>query len=344
MNIQNEITAPCPLLDDRGHITEEGWARHPYWRYDRTAVKASWLRIKEWDYYYVLSDDLKRGITLTISDLGYAGLMALCWLDFENGTADQVDTIAVLTRGRITSGDSGQLEFKDKKLFLRFETGEGCHKLVFSAPSLVSSLGEAGLHGEIDLYQPADLESMNIATSWAEKRKRFYYNRKINGMSASGFVKVGNKEYSFRQETSSGGLDWGRGAWTYRNRWFWGSAGGRVNDKPFGINLGYGFSDRSPASENLLFYDGKVHKLGDVHFEYNPSNYMAPWQMLDDDMRLNLSFVPIVDRFSSVNLALIRSVQHQVFGRFSGRVVLDDGTGLKLDNFLGFAEDVLNHW
>ncbi|MCK5784895.1 MAG: DUF2804 family protein [Desulfobacterales bacterium] len=36
--------------------------------------------------------------------------------------------------------------------------------------------------------------------------------------------------------------------------------------------------------------------------------------------------------------------QHQVFGYFSGHVILDDGTRLHLDRFSGFAEDVLNWW
>jgi len=37
-------------------------------------------------------------------------------------------------------------------------------------------------------------------------------------------------------------------------------------------------------------------------------------------------------------------MQHQVCGIFSGKAVLDDGRVLKVDKFLGFAEDVLNWW
>jgi len=38
------------------------------------------------------------------------------------------------------------------------------------------------------------------------------------------------------------------------------------------------------------------------------------------------------------------SDQHQVFGRFSGAAKLDNGTIVKLDSFLGFAEKVHNKW
>ena len=37
-------------------------------------------------------------------------------------------------------------------------------------------------------------------------------------------------------------------------------------------------------------------------------------------------------------------MQHQVFGRFTGKVVLDDNSVLKVDGLLGFAEKVMNRW
>jgi len=65
-----------------------------------------------------------------------------------------------------------------------------------------------------------------------------------------------------------GGLDWGRGNWTYKNRWYWGSASGLLKGDSFGWNIGY----------------------------------------------------------------------------FTGTVILDDGTVLKVKDFFGFVEDVLNWW
>ncbi|MCF7826998.1 MAG: DUF2804 domain-containing protein, partial [Candidatus Marinimicrobia bacterium] len=53
---------------------------------------------------------------------------------------------------------------------------------------------------------------------------------------------------------------------------------------------------------------------------------------------------PILDRYSNTNMLVIQSWQHQVFGRFTGQVTLDDGTVLAIDNLLGFAEKVKNRW
>ncbi|MGB4572115.1 MAG: DUF2804 domain-containing protein, partial [Rectinemataceae bacterium] len=136
----------------------------------------------------------------------------------------------------------------------------------------------------------------------------------------------------------------GRGVWTYKNRWYWGSASGLLNGKPFGWNIGYGFSDRSPASENMVFHDGKAHKLGEVSFHIDTSNYLAPWKFTSSDGRFEMDFQPTVDRRSSTSFLVLKSVQHQVFGYFTGKVTLDSGEVLTVDKFPGFAEDVINWW
>lgn len=345
--MQHEIVAPLDLLDDSGRLVEEGWARQPYWRYDRKRVKGGPLRIKEWDYYSVLSHDKRFGIALTMSDLGYAGLFAICFLDFERGFHSQVDTLSVLPLGRTgfpAGSDEGRISFGDKKLELAFVYAGGLRTLTFKAPGLLDADGRAGLEGVVILSQPPELESMNIATSWAENRRAFYYNRKINCMQASGGFTLGGKRYEFDPARDFGALDWGRGRWTYKNRWYWGSASGYVGGVPFGWNIGYGFSDRTPASENLLFFAGKAHKLEEVRFVIDESDYLRPWRFESSDGRFEMDFKPLVDRSSSMAIGPIKSVQHQVFGEFSGTARLDDGTELRVERFLGFAEDVLNHW
>lgn len=345
--MQTEITTALDLLDPQGHITHEGWARQPLWRYDRKAVRAPNWRIKEWDYFSVLSPDQKFGIALTMSDLGFAGMFAICFLDFERRTFHQVDTLSILPLGKTgfpADSDSGVVRFGNKTLELEFRYEAGQRTLRFAAPGLVNAHGDKGIAGTITLAQPPALESINIATSWAENRRAFYYNRKINCMPASGGFTIGQRQYAFAPERDFGALDWGRGHWTYKNRWYWGSASGRVGERTLGWNIGYGFSDRTPASENTLFVDGVAHKLADVTFHMDTRDYTRPWRFSSSDQRFEMQFTPLVDRNSRIHLGLVRSVQHQVFGYFTGSVVLDDGSTLAVDQFLGFAEDVLNWW
>ena len=58
-----------------------------------------------------------------------------------------------------------------------------------------------------------------------------------------------------------------------------------------------------------------------------------------------MNFVPIIDRsdYTSV-LDIILTSQHQVFGRMTGKAVLDDGTVIRIKDFLCFAERVHNKY
>ena len=57
-----------------------------------------------------------------------------------------------------------------------------------------------------------------------------------------------------------------------------------------------------------------------------------------------MDFAPILDRCANINLGIICSDQHQVFGRFTGRAVLDSGREITIRQFPGFAEKVHNRW
>ena len=131
--------------------------------------------------------------------------------------------------------------------------------------------------------------------------------------------------------------------WTYDNTWYWGSGSGTVDGHRFGFNIGYGFGDTSAASENILFYDGVGHKLDDVTFLIS-DNYTDPWKFTSSDGRFEMDFEPIIDRAALLDVKLICSDQHQVFGRMSGTAVLDDGTKVVLKDFLCFAEKVHNKY
>ena len=181
-----------------------------------------------------------------------------------------------------------------------------------------------------------------------KKRGHFYFNQKINCLRASGRVFARRREYIFEPDTAFAVLDWGRGVWTYRNTWYWGSASGKVDGVPFGWNIGYGFGDTSAATENALFYAGRLHKLSRVSFNIprraGGLDYMSNWTFTSDDSRFEMDFHPVMDRASCADVKLIKSDQHQVFGRMSGTAVLDDGTKLEIRDLLCFCEKVHNKY
>ena len=72
---------PGKLLNEDGNLYQAGYANSLVKDYDRNAIKAGKMRIKEWDYYYV--GNAKYGVALTIADNSYMSLCSLSFLDFE---------------------------------------------------------------------------------------------------------------------------------------------------------------------------------------------------------------------------------------------------------------------
>lgn len=339
----HEVTKVQPLLKEDGSLREPGWSKQLYQVYDRNAIKAPKFRIKEWDYYLVISEKNKFGVAITISDDGYVGLQSVSLLDFSKPWEHTETVLNFFPMGKLKlppTSAKGNTEYHDKRLNAEFRISEGERRLVVDFKNFCDG---KPFSCDITLKQP-EMDTMVIATPWKEKKTAFYYNQKINCMRASGKAVFDGKEYIFDPATDFGTLDWGRGVWTYDNTWYWGSGNADIDGHAFGFNIGYGFGDTSAASENMIFYDGKCHKLDDVTFHIPESGYTDPWKFSSSDGRFEMDFVPIIDRAAKIDLKFIITDQHQVFGRMSGKAILDDGTVIEVKDMLCFAEDVHNKY
>ncbi|MBR5560740.1 MAG: DUF2804 domain-containing protein [Clostridia bacterium] len=347
--MQHEIKKAIPLLDARGNLTEPGYAKRLLPVYDRTKVKGGFARLKEWDYYYVGND--RFGVALTIADNSYMGLDSISFLSFEQEdgkmpweiTKSPMRIFSMGKTGLPATSASGVTKIAGKDYFLKFTVEGGKRRLQAHMEDF-----KDGEPIDIDVTLTGEPEESMVICTPFEKPAHFYYNQKINCMHAGGSVKLGNEILNFDPADSFGVLDWGRGVWTYHNTWYWGSASGLADGVDFGFNIGYGFGDTSAASENMLFYAGKAHKLSQVTFNIpmkdGKEDYLAPWTFTSDDGRFEMDFVPVLNRASCTDVKLIKSDQNQVFGRFTGTAVLDDGTKVYVKDLMGFAEKVENKW
>lgn len=336
----HEVTQRQPLLDGQGRISEPGWARSPLWEYDRSKITAPGFRIKEWDYYLVMNQEY--GAAFTLSDNGYMGVQSVSLLNFKEKWEHTETIVTPFPMGKMkmpSSSGSGNIVFHDRRLRMEFRVEPG--KRMISCDFRDFDQGKP-FFCEISLEQP-DMDTMNIATPWKGKNA-FYYNQKINCMRAEGYMSYDGRTYWFSPQTDYGTLDWGRGVWTYDNTWYWGSGNGTLGEKPFGFNIGCGFGDTSAATENILFYDGTGHKLDDVFFHIPEDDLMKSWTFTSSDGRFEMAFEPVLDRSARMSAFIVSSDQHQVFGKMSGKAVLDDGRFIELKDFMCFAEIVHNRY
>lgn len=344
--MQTEILRPGPLLSADGSLNQIGWARQPMLDCNLEQARfyglrpLQFLRVKRWDYYAIFTP--RRFFSATIADLGYAGNIFVYTVDFKTGEVHEEGLVIPLGRGIQLSRNStaGDAFFEGQGVRLKFITLADGRRVEIDWPAFHSG---RGLSGEIHFECPPEHESMTIVIPI--ENRRFYYNRKINCMPASGQIRYGAESTLLTPDTCLGSLDWGRGVWAYRSFWNWASASGFLPDgRTIGLNLGAGFGDLSAATENAFILDGCLHKLETVPFEYNPADFMQSWRFCDSGGRLELEFIPSAHRMAQTNLGLIFSEVHQMFGRYSGTAITDQGERIEIRDLVGFAEEHQARW
>jgi len=357
---QQQLHTPSPLLDEFGRLRQVGWARQPL--LDCNLENAQFyslrflqrFRIKRWDYYGVTTPT--HFFSATIGDIGYLGSIFVYLIDLATGEYHEETLTIPLANGialprNSTEGESvfdsphpsrvswGQGAFGSGKVRLHFRAEPEARKLSVTWPNF----GGCDLSAKVTLRLPREHESMTVVIPIAGNR--FYYNRKVNCMPAEGWIKRGDEQIEIHPANSLGNLDWGRGVWEYNSFWVWASASGFLPDgRTVGLNMGYGFGDTSAATENALVLNGRIHKLAQVDFQYDSSNFKRPWKMTAPDGRLDLEFVPFVERVASTDFKVLNSQVHQMFGRYNGTVTADDGEVIRLDGLIGFSEEHHAKW
>lgn len=340
---QTRITEKTPLLDSKGKVIKPGYCEYNRYIYNRDMIKSKPGKIKEWDYYQI--SDNRHTIHFNIFDVSYAG--SFTFSIFDRITGDKLEKVgfSLMTYGSLELEEDTNIphvvSFRGPDTYAKIITDEGTRKLFAEFKS-------NGINYEVNilLEYDKDLQSLVMAVPFPDG-EHFYLNQKMNSMIASGTVKAGGivvKEFS--KDDSFGVLDWGRGVWPHEVKWYWGNGNAHLPDGHiFGFEIGWGFGDMSHATENTLFYDGVAHKIEEVYLHKDEKDYMKPWVFSSNDGRFEMTMIPEYDNYTSSRVGnIIGNVCHQVFGKWCGKVILDDGKVLEIKDMLAFCEESHNLW
>jgi hypothetical protein len=357
MKIAREITNTGPLLDAGGDVTSFGWARQPYLDanlenlnfYEFKSYQA--LRLKRWQYFGITTPT--HFFSFTISNVGYLAPIFAYVLDFSTGEYHE-ETISVPFGSGVVlprNSTNGDCHYIKGNVHLHFFI-ENDRERVLDVDW--PGFGGSVLKATVRLHLEPKNES--VVNVFPFPNKRFFYTRKVNCLLAEGSIGYGWDEdthyvnripkiYKIQPPDCLGTLDWGVGVWPYRSFWIWGSLSQRLPDgRPIGLNLGGGIGNDPSVTDNAVILSGRVHKLGTVDFTYDRKNFKKPWQMTSPDGRLSLEFKPFFERVAKTNALILSSEVHQVFGRYSGTLITDQGEKIEIKDLIGWAEEHHARW
>jgi hypothetical protein len=339
---EGEIKEKKPLLNDDGTLAAWGWARHPLIIYNKEKLTNDQKkRLKEWDFYNVYNSDYS--FEITMADITWMVLITVSLVDYKTGENFSNMRISFNTDLLTPPLNPYEKEVFDRSgVYSAYTYKEGIKMLTFDFAKSVIFGPE--ITGEINIQDdPAD-DSLATAAPFDDEHLSFFYTDKVFAKKASGVVRVKGKEYVFDEKDSYAVLDWGRGVWPKEFEWGWAVASGEVGGKVLGFNFGWGEENASRFQASAIVYDGVVHKMGPIKWDYNEDDIMQPWHFKSDDGRFDITMECDYDHSQNINLGFYYMKTIQPRGRMSGTVVLDDGTVLDVKNILGFAEHCFQKW
>jgi hypothetical protein len=329
---QHEVTSPGDLLTSDGQLREPGWSRQALQTWDPSRVHDP-SRFRGWDFFTVMSSEA--AINLTIADLGFVKVASVGSIDLQTSAARNASVFASGTDFFALSNsidDASELLLDGKMAALTF-AGQSEMKVV-SIGIPMSLLGQAA-SGSLTITRPPSLQYLSLATPFDGDPHEFFYEQKIEGLTADGSVTIGDRTFTF---TGANAVeDWGRGEWPSQVTWRW--AGGS-DGKTVAFNLGEGFGDDSHGTENLVVYMGTAYKLGRVSWSHGDP--VQDWKFTSD--KLSLTLHPTAEESGGLDFGTRYSKLKKGYGSFSGTITLDDGRIINIDALPGFAEEENLAW
>lgn len=334
---QNEINRPLSVLDDKGQPQNFGWSRTPGFFYDPVLVASPRHRVSESDRYIVHSPT--HLVVFEIMDdgwLGHMGMSIISLRDKKRSTQTFTTYFPLGSYELPTTSTTGSIRWRKKKTHLDFISMEdGVKILKVDIPKFGH---QRSLRGELVLLEPPSAQSLVTNQPWRNERNAFRYTRCSPWYHVEGVIQFGSSEIIFTKGNGWGILDWNRCVRPKADIRYWASACGMSEGRHLSFCAGYSWADFSLGTENGFFVDGVLHKLDQVTFHIPLANWLSPWRFTSNDNRLEMTFNPHQERIDRRRLFFYNSTRRQVFGFFSGKVQLDDGSVIDFYNLTGFAE------
>jgi hypothetical protein len=334
---QTEITAPVSIFDELGELCNFGWARGPFFHYNRALLWAPRRLISESERYVIFSPT--HLFVFEIWDTGIFGHLSISAVSFLDKKITGKFEKRPLPMGALELPNQSEDTMIKKTVngslieFICIEDGGRIIKV--DAPQW----GRGNrLRGEVVLTAFSGSQSVVTLSPWRRQKERFQLIRCSPWYAVEGVMQFENAPLLFNRGRAFGIYEWVRTARPRKDIHYWAAACGMQRGRQIGFSVGYSSADSSAGTENAFFVDGVLHKLDQVTFRISPANWLSPWRFTSNDSRIEMMFVPVSQSTYQNNFLLHTLRSRQLFGFFSGKAVLDDGNPLYFNNIAGIAE------
>ena len=203
MLTEKELTKPVDLCLPNGRLNPQavGWSKQPL---QNCRLYGHPLRKKRWNYWCVTSPT--HLFSVTLSNVDYAGLPFIYFLDFATGEFIEKTIITPFGKDVVLGdcvGDDAVYAGKGCEISMRQEEG-GVRIWVE-----VADFGGKVLKAEFQISEPENHESLNVVVPWSERL--FQFTAKNNTLPTQGSLFLDGTQIIYEAGKGFATLDFGRG-------------------------------------------------------------------------------------------------------------------------------------
>ncbi len=320
------------LLNRKGRLREVFWSDRDELVYNKEYLRMA-ARRKEWELYRLCNS--RFCFEVLYGHIAAVGFARVALTDMATGETVKTQKLRPFPNDSMdldfSGGQPHTVKYEDKDLYLSINNDGQTRRI-----RVRSDRFEA----DISCHDGGDAI---VTTIPFRLRREFLYDYKKVFPDLAGKIQMYRNNMVMDGETFMV-LRSTRAVLPYTHEWIWCAGATETTGDLIALNLGEGPGRDGTPTDNALFVNGRLQKLGEVRFRFAREDLMKPWRITDDAGRLRLTFRPVLDHAEKVNVLLAHVRIHQVYGRLSGTVVSDDGQTYTIEDIPFFCERAVNRW
>jgi hypothetical protein len=287
-------------------------------------------RLKEWIGFAVVHPEL--WASMIVQDAKYLGTSELYAFD---AASSRIDHHEAITRGaarlpiELFGADSG-LDRPGYRVEYRFGDPGGRHTI---SVDIAATATAAAVRAELELDGASATPPLSVS---APLRGGSMYTYK-SVFPVSGWLRVGEREYTFDPGRDLAILDEHRSVLPYRTDWTWGTFATQHDDGIVGANFASRPKVAGSEEESCLWTPSAAEPLADLVFTQRGDDPLDPWSIRSRDGRLDVEFEPVHREAVRHQLGVFAIDYFMLYGRYSGTVRGEAGS-YSIDGAHGVCE------